>query len=139
MAKTPLDYTEVQEYLKNLNPATLMTMLEQISDASLLRVLADRRSAAGAFGRAGVLVADKNEDYNAFIPRDAYFPMGLVSYAQMLHTKSLRVVSMAMHEVKQRNPKFESAVDSVRDLLNYASFCEWYLVRLHQMPDKEAA
>jgi NTP pyrophosphatase (non-canonical NTP hydrolase) len=73
------------------------------------------------------LRAAKGEDYNN-VPggRDAYFPFGHQSYAHMLNTKTLRVMSLVNAMGSGRVPNFESVRDSVRDLVNYGAFyAEW--------------
>jgi hypothetical protein len=61
----------------------------------------------------------KAQDYNESTGRDAYFPLGLASYAQMIHTKSMRLVNLA---VTREKPNFESVRDTLLDLINYAWF-----------------
>lgn len=65
----------------------------------------------------------KSQDYNngADKPqsRANYFPFGLLSYAQMLHTKTQRLNSLALQSKK---PNSESIRDTLLDLINYASF-----------------
>jgi len=69
------------------------------------------------------LVVKKHEDYNAGIKLEEYFPFGDASYVHMLNTKILRLRSGV------NNPKrnFESQLDSVYDLINYAVFYADYL------------
>lgn len=69
----------------------------------------------------------KGEDYNN-VPggRDAYFPFGHQSYAHMLNTKALRVLSLVNSMTSGQMPNFEGLYDSTRDLVNYGAFyCEW--------------
>ena len=65
----------------------------------------------------------KSQDYNngADKPKSRanYFPFGLLSYAQMLHTKTQRLNSLAQQTKKPNN---ESIRDTLLDLINYASF-----------------
>jgi hypothetical protein len=65
------------------------------------------------------LCAKKAGDYNKHTGRDAYFPLGLPSYAQMIHTKAMRLVNLA---ASGRAPNFESVRDTCLDLVNYAWF-----------------
>jgi len=66
------------------------------------------------------LAERKAQDYNGGpVRREDYFILGLTSYAQMLHTKSLRLVSLAS---KDGEPNFEGAQDTLRDIINYAAF-----------------
>ena len=65
----------------------------------------------------------KSQDYNngQDVPqsRSIYFPFGLISYAQMIHTKSQRLISLAK---QTKNPNNESIRDTLLDLINYACF-----------------
>jgi hypothetical protein len=65
------------------------------------------------------LCARKAGDYNKHTGRDAYFPLGLPSYAQMIHTKAMRLVNLA---ATRSEPNFESVRDTCLDLINYAWF-----------------
>ena len=74
------------------------------------------------------LVARKSEDYqSAAVALEDYFPFGDKSYVQMLHVKTMRLVSLANNS----NPNFEAAQDSVLDLINYAVFYLEYFQRRH--------
>ena len=65
----------------------------------------------------------KSQDYNNGngqpTSRAAYFPFGLLSYAQMLHTKSQRLNSLAQQD---KAPNNESVRDTLLDMINYATF-----------------
>lgn len=65
----------------------------------------------------------KSQDYNNGngqpASRAAYFPFGLLSYAQMLHTKSQRLNSLAQQD---KAPNNESVRDTLLDMINYATF-----------------
>lgn len=65
----------------------------------------------------------KSEDYNNGngqpASRAQYFPFGLLSYAQMLHTKSQRLNSLAQQD---KIPNNESIRDTLLDMINYATF-----------------
>lgn len=65
----------------------------------------------------------KSKDYNNGndLPtsRANYFPFGLLSYAQMLHTKSQRLNSLAQQD---KAPNNESVRDTLLDMINYATF-----------------
>jgi len=69
------------------------------------------------------MVAKKGEDYNSGVKLVDYFPFGDKSYVQMIHLKAKRLVSLA--EVAEVN--YESAEDTVLDMINYAVF---YLAHL---------
>lgn len=65
----------------------------------------------------------KSQDYNNGngqpTSRAVYFPFGLLSYAQMLHTKSQRLNSLAQQD---KAPNNESVRDTLLDMINYATF-----------------
>jgi hypothetical protein len=61
----------------------------------------------------------KSADYNGIVGRASYFPFGMVSYAQMIHIKSTRLVNLVASEAA---PNFESVRDTCIDLINYACF-----------------
>ena len=61
----------------------------------------------------------KAADYKSTVGRAAYFPMGAVSYAQMIHTKSMRIINLAKSDAA---PNHESMRDSCVDLINYACY-----------------
>jgi hypothetical protein len=66
------------------------------------------------------IVVKKHEDYgNEVLGLKTYFPFGLTSYAQMLHVKSQRLVSLAK---TGQQPNYESLEDTVKDMINYAVF-----------------
>lgn len=71
----------------------------------------------------------KGNDYNN-VPggRDAYFPFGHKSYLHMLQTKTLRLLSLDANRDAGREPRFESTVDTVQDLINYATYYGEWLV-----------
>jgi hypothetical protein len=80
------------------------------------------------------LVERKHQDYQGelFTLHD-YFPLGDLSYAQMLWVKTMRVMSLAQQKEftitmqGEAKPQFESRRDSVRDLIAYAVFYLDYL------------
>jgi len=74
------------------------------------------------------LLKRKAADYNDGIKREAYFPHGLLSYHQMLHTKVLRIQSLLQ---KKGEPNFEGIEDSLQDLLNYTIMALVYVKRTH--------
>lgn len=65
----------------------------------------------------------KGKDYND-VPggRDAYFPYGHFSYANMLQTKNLRIQSLLAALQKGREVNFEGLYDTVKDLVNYGTY-----------------
>ena len=55
-----------------------------------------------------------------------YFPYGGMSYAQMIHVKSMRIVHLAEQARMNIEPNHESITDSLLDLINYARYYwEW--------------
>lgn len=75
------------------------------------------------FKRISDLRETKGSDYNN-VPggRDAYFPFGHYSYAHMIHTKELRLQSLLKSLGEGRKPNYEGILDTVEDLVNYATF-----------------
>ena len=66
----------------------------------------------------------KSKDYQGsqFTEAD-YFPFGHISFIHMLHTKMLRIRSVAEQE---GNQNFESLTDSLIDMINYsAMYAAW--------------
>jgi hypothetical protein len=101
--------------------------LGNINTVDLLQELTRRGGHLEALADAGLLCVKKAEDYNAgVVTRDSYFPHGLVSYSQMIHTKSQRLISLCG---KTTTENFESARDTCLDLVNYAGFCADWLKR----------
>lgn len=93
--------------------AQAVAMMRESGDP-LLRVFADAFS----------ICQQRASDYNDLtaptgITRDMYFPLGLPSYAQMLHVKSTRLLSLA---AVKRGTKGESVKDTALDMINYAAF-----------------
>ncbi len=82
---------------------------------------------AKAMAEALALAERKAKDYNQGpSARDAYFPLGIASYAQMLHVKTQRLISLA---AIPRETVHESVRDTALDLINYASFLVDWLDR----------
>lgn len=72
--------------------------------------------------RVAELRIRKGQDYNAGPQLADYFPFGHVSYAQMIHIKNLRIQSLIAVESQGRTPNFDGLMDSLEDLINYATF-----------------
>ena len=75
----------------NLAAASLEDLLYELS-------LRTWDSPVGQLGIAGLLYLKKSADYNSDSKHYAlsnYFPFGTASYAQMIHTKSMRILSVA--------------------------------------------
>lgn len=121
-AFTNLDDDQRHEFLMSFHPGALLDALRR--HGGTLQACAE----------AQLLVLKKSADYNNTgsnkgaastfkASRDDYFPFGLKSYAQMIHTKSQRLISLSN---KDGSSNFESARDTMLDLINYASFgADW--------------
>lgn len=94
---------------------------ERLADnlAALKQALESANDIPKAVSDALALCAKKSGDYNKHTGRDAYFPLGLPSYAQMIHTKAMRLVNLA---ATRAEPNFESVRDTCLDLINYSWF-----------------
>jgi hypothetical protein len=100
--------------------------LSSVGTKQLLEELAKRSGPVKYLAKAGLIQLKKSEDYNnGQNSIESYFPFGLVSYSQMIHTKSQRLISLAVAE-KQNNPNFESVTDTALDLINYSTFLARY-------------
>jgi hypothetical protein len=94
----------------------------------LLLELQRRGGHPGALATAALLCIKKSEDYNHgqsdphTIDRTGYFPFGTISYAQMLHTKTERFVSLTRKEMDGSASNFEGLNDTALDIINYAGF-----------------
>lgn len=93
----------------------------------------DRQKYMALIEPAVKLVAAKGEDYNNAIGLHEYFPFHDVSYMQMLHMKVLRMRSI---HAKGSAANFDSMLDSVHDLINYAVFYLEYLESVAPPPPK---
>lgn len=99
---------------------------EQVPTESMLHDLSKRGGSAAILAECGLLAIRKGADYNTGFDRDAYFPLGLASYAQMLWVKCLRLVSFAKTPREEQN---EAVRDTLLDLINYATFAADWLTR----------
>ena len=81
------------------------------------------------------MVIKKGADYNNGGRDDlhAYFPFGMKSYAQMIHVKNSRFVSLAKQTTA---PNYESARDTLLDLINYCVFALDWLNEGEAKPDQ---
>lgn len=68
---------------------------------------------------AADLQEKKAEDYRIGVQLHEYFPFGSLSYIQMIHTKSLRLVSLGH---KKKDSQYESIRDTCLDIINYSAF-----------------
>ncbi len=104
----------------------------------LLDALELKGSFYAAYAQAARLAMRKGADYNKLeesganaqgAERDAYFPFGALSFAQMVHVKAQRFVALAP---KTGDPQFEGLRDTALDLINYcAFFIDWLERRAH--------
>lgn len=93
--------------------------LEEWADDDLVAELAKRGFPAPLLD-AYVMRLRKAQDYNEGpVKLRDYFPFGLTSYAQMIHVKSMRLVSLA---AQGEQPINESVRDTLVDLINYCCF-----------------
>jgi predicted HAD superfamily Cof-like phosphohydrolase len=73
--------------------------------------------------RIAKIATSKGGDYNNIAGgRDAYFPFGHLSYAQVLHMKAARIQSLINAMAVGKEPNHEGIADSIDDLLNYGVF-----------------
>lgn len=112
--------------IENINLQT--KVLQDVLTIDLLRILAQRGGTVAQLAKAGILVERKSQDYNQTggaaadalnANRDVYFPFGLKSYVHMIHTKSQRLISLAL---KEGDSNFEGPMDTALDIINYGSF-----------------
>jgi len=73
----------------------------------------------------------KSKDYqnpNSRVKQSDYYPRGVLSIMELINTKTIRLWSIieAMENDKAYEPNFESIEDSLKDLINYASFAVAY-------------
>jgi len=78
------------------------------------------------------LQTKKSNDYqnpNSRIRQADYYPRGIASILDVIHTKTLRMRSVleAMENDPSYQPNFESIEDSAKDLINYSSFIAAYI------------
>ena len=81
------------------------------------------KTAIDVLEEAADLKMRKSKDYQGsqFTEED-YFPFGHLSYIHMMHTKMLRIRSVA----EQESTNFESLYDSLIDMVNYsAMYAAW--------------
>jgi hypothetical protein len=75
--------------------------------------------------------AKKSNDYqneNSRIRQADYYPRGIMSIMELINTKNIRLWSVleAMENDPDYAPNFESVEDSLKDMINYASFAVAY-------------
>lgn len=72
----------------------------------------------------GELIERKSEDYDSGVELEEYFPLGELSYFQMIWTKMLRMKSLVTNP---REQNFEGLEDTVDDMIAYLVFLRKYL------------
>ena len=93
-------------------------MKNETTEALLLE-LSSRGGHAAVLADAALLAIRKSQDYNSENMEVAsYFPFGVMSYAQMIHIKAMRFVSLSTKE----NVNYEGLRDTALDLINYSAF-----------------
>lgn len=70
------------------------------------------------------LIAKKGQDYNHAVQLEEYFPFNDRSYVQMCYMKAMRLRSLVQQD---RQPNFDSVLDTAQDLLAYTVFYLDYL------------
>lgn len=99
------------------------SVVECLTTELLLAELASRRGPVGALAESAILQVRKSQDYNDNgVTLDDYFPFGQMSYAQMMHVKVMRLISLSRMQSAGQQPNFEGIVDTLKDIINYASF-----------------
>lgn len=100
----------------------------RIPTETALAILQERGGHPGALAEAALLCIRKSQDYNPGqanphdVDRTSYFPFGATSYAQMLHTKANRFISIVQKQRAGDGANFESLRDTALDIINYAGF-----------------
>lgn len=101
--------------------------LEAVSTKELLQEIERRGGHPAALAEAALLSIRKGEDYSngkdvdpANIDRSNYFPFGTLSYAQMIHVKAQRFITLAPKPAGEQ--VYEGLRDTALDLINYAGF-----------------
>lgn len=104
-------------WLLSFTMANLQEYLELKAEAE------QREQISPVWKRLQELREAKGADYNN-IPggRDAYFPYGHMSYGHMVNTKCLRIQSLLNSVKAGKKVNFESLLDTVEDLVNYATY-----------------
>ena len=103
-------------------------LLANISTEAMFNEIERRGGHPAALAKAALLCIRKSQDYNQgqtdphTIDRTGYFPFGAVSYAQMLHTKTERFMSLTRKAIRGESVNFEGMDDTALDIINYAGF-----------------
>ena len=113
----PTDYTPEGERVHPTLPAPGVGIEDLRKERPSIAVLQD----------CIALQRKKSQDYqnpNSRVKQADYYPHGLQSILDIIHAKYLRIISVmeAMENDPNYEPNFESLEDSLKDLINYASF-----------------
>lgn len=125
-----------------MDPEGFTRLMSVVHTRFLLEAIKVRGGHPGAVAEACLLCMQKDADYNQglgvtgdkpydphAVVRDAYFPFGMFSYAQMLHVKASRLVSLCKKGSDANNESFR---DTCLDLINYAGFAADWLTRTNR-------
>lgn len=77
------------------------------------------------------LIAKKGQDYNHAVKLEEYFPFGDRSHVQMIYVKAMRLRSLVQQD---RQPNFDSVLDTAQDLLAYTAFYLDFLEKKNGKP-----
>lgn len=124
---------KLEELLENFERKGIGdNLLKTLPLPMLFDALIARAGYYAQYAHAAALTLRKGQDYNRIAAdgedasgkeRDAYFPFGALSYAQMIHVKASRVRSLSL---VQGQAQFEGLRDTILDLMNYcAFFADW--------------
>lgn len=129
-AKPTLQAFSTESLLDELAARSDESAEENESTIGMLRLIERRGGHPGALAKAALLTITKSQDYNDggyvesihSIDRASYFPFGIVSYAQMLHTKAQRFNQLVKNVTAGRTPNHDGLRDTALDIINYAGF-----------------
>lgn len=79
-------------------------------------------SLSPVFMELAELRAKKGQDYNSCVQLRDYFPLGHLSYFQMVYLKAKRMHSLMDVMQKGQQPNFEGLRDTLLDAMNYITF-----------------
>lgn len=95
-----------------------------------MTVKKDERESVKVLAECAETQLKKSADYqnpNSRVTQAMYYPNGINSIMDMIETKRLRAVSIIDAAQVGVEPNFESLEDTLKDLINYASFGVAYL------------
>jgi hypothetical protein len=87
------------------------------------------RESVRVLSECAELQLKKSEDYqnpNSTVTQAMYYPNGVVTILDTLHSKYLRAKSLTEAAQAGHSPNFESLEDTFKDIINYASFAAAY-------------